>query len=56
MGGLAGLGWWGTPAMWFVVNEVGIMAPRAVDGWRWYEGKFGKRALARREAVVPGLL
>lgn len=56
LAGLAGLGWWSTPAMWFVVNEVGTMAPRAVDGRRWYEGKFGKRALAGRGAVVPGLL
>ncbi|KAF7508251.1 hypothetical protein GJ744_009396 [Endocarpon pusillum] len=55
-GALAGLGWWGTPAMWFVVNEVATMAPRAAHGWRWYEGKFGNRALARRAAVLPGLL
>lgn len=56
VGSLAGLGWLGTPAMWFVVNEVVTMAPRAVDGKRWYEGRFGKRAVKGRRAVVPGLL
>ncbi len=56
VGGLAGLGWWGTPAMWFVINEIAVMAPRAVGGLRWYEAKFGKRALAGRGALVPGLL
>lgn len=55
MGGLAGLGW-GTPAMWFVVNELATMAPRAVDGRRWYEGRFGKRAVSGRGAVLPGVL
>lgn len=56
LGGLAGLGWWGTPALWFLVNEVTIMTPRAVGGWRWYERRFGKKALAGRDVVLPGVL
>lgn len=55
MGGLAGLGW-STPALWFVLNELATMAPRAVDGVRWYDQRFGRRAVAGRKAVIPGLL
>jgi 3-oxo-5-alpha-steroid 4-dehydrogenase 1 len=50
----AGLGLgWNTPALWFLVNELTIMAPRAVTSRKWYETKFGKRAVARRGGVAP---
>jgi 3-oxo-5-alpha-steroid 4-dehydrogenase 1 len=42
--------------MWFVVIEVATMAPRAVDGRRWYRERFGKRAVGKRRAVVPAVL
>lgn len=56
VGGMAGMGWWGTPAWWFVVLEVATMAPRAVDGARWYRDRFGGSGVAGRWAVVPGVL
>lgn len=55
LGGVAGLGW-ATPALWFLINEVGTMAPRAADGKGWYETRFGRRAVGARKALVPGLL
>jgi 3-oxo-5-alpha-steroid 4-dehydrogenase 1 len=54
-GGAVGLGW-ETPAMWFVVAEVASMAPRAVEGKKWYVRRFGEGRVGRRGAVVPGLL
>lgn len=58
LGGAWGLGWgWpASAAALFVVNEITTMTPRAVDGVRWYEGKFGKKAVAGRKAVVPGII
>lgn len=58
LGGGWGLGWtWPlSAAAVFLVNEVALMTPRAVDGVRWYEKKFGKRAVGGRRAVIPGLL
>jgi steroid 5-alpha reductase family enzyme len=44
------------PAMMFVVNEVAAMLPRAVNGKKWYEEKFGKEKIRGRWAVVPGLI
>ena len=46
----------GSPALWFLINEIAAMAPRAVDGLRWYHKRFGKERVARRKAIVPGLL
>lgn len=58
LGGAWGLGWgWpASAAALFVVNEVASMTPRAVDGMKWYEKKFGKKATAKRSAVLPGLI
>lgn len=50
-GGL-GLGW-NTPALWFLVNELVTMSPRAVTGRRWYVEKFGKRAVGGRGGILP---
>ncbi|KAL9616189.1 MAG: hypothetical protein Q9160_008920 [Pyrenula sp. 1 TL-2023] len=50
----AGMGFWKKPSMWFLVNEVAVMLPRAKDGKNWYEGKFGKKALAGRGGSLPG--
>lgn len=50
----AGLGYWNTPAMWFVVNEVCTMLPRAVSGRKWYEKTFDKRRLEGRGAMPFG--
>lgn len=58
LGGAWGLGWsWAVSgAFMFLVNEVVTMTPRAVDGVGWYEKKFGKRPLAGRNALIPGVL
>ena len=56
LGGAWGLGWGNqSAAMWFVIAEISSMLPRAVDGRRWYEGKFGKKAVAGRAGALPGL-
>ncbi|KAK3063316.1 hypothetical protein LTS18_001378 [Coniosporium uncinatum] len=46
-------GGWESPAAWFVVNEVCTMLPRAVQGRKWYEGRFGKRAVGGRGGGLP---
>lgn len=53
-----GLGWsWSkSAALMFLINELFSMAPRAYSGVDWYEKKFGKRAVAGRKAVIPGVL
>lgn len=43
-------------ALWFVVMEVSVMAPRAVGGVKWYRDLFGEGPVAGRKAVIPGLL
>ncbi|KAF8545034.1 3-oxo-5-alpha-steroid 4-dehydrogenase-domain-containing protein [Trichophaea hybrida] len=43
------------PAAMFVVNEIATMGPRALQGKRWYEKKFGDKAPRDRKAVVPGV-
>lgn len=57
LGGAWGLGWsWNvSAAMMFLVNAIATMAPRAVDGVKWYEQKFGKRAVAGRKGAIPGV-
>ena len=56
LGGAWGLGWgWNSAALWFLVSELAAMTPRAYDGKKWYEGKFGKRALAGRAGAIPFL-
>jgi 3-oxo-5-alpha-steroid 4-dehydrogenase 1 len=49
-------GWGFHPGRNFVINEVTTMLPRALQGKRWYEKKFGKEKLEGRKAVIPGLL
>ncbi|KAF1850017.1 steroid 5 alpha-reductase [Cucurbitaria berberidis CBS 394.84] len=49
-------GWNCVPARIFLVNEVTTMLPRALQGKRWYEKKFGKERLENRKAVIPGLI
>jgi 3-oxo-5-alpha-steroid 4-dehydrogenase 1 len=55
-------GWWMVggwnchPARIFLVNEVTTMLPRALQGKRWYEKKFGKEKVGNRKAVIPGLV
>lgn len=49
-------GWAFHPGRTFVINEVTTMLPRALQGKRWYEKKFGKEKLEGRKAVIPGLL
>lgn len=52
LGGGLGLGW-NTPALWFLINELATMSPRAVMSRKWYEKKFGKRAVAGRGGFAP---
>jgi 3-oxo-5-alpha-steroid 4-dehydrogenase 1 len=49
-------GWSCVPARTFLLNEVFTMLPRALNGKRWYEKKFGKEKVGSRKAVIPGLL
>lgn len=58
LGGAWGLGWkWQVSgALMFLVNELFSMTPRAYQGVEWYENKFGKRAVAGRKAVIPGVI
>jgi 3-oxo-5-alpha-steroid 4-dehydrogenase 1 len=49
-------GWSCVPARTFLLNEVFTMLPRALNGKRWYEKKFGKDKVGSRKAVIPGLL
>lgn len=49
-------GWGCVPARTFLVNEIATMLPRALQGKRWYESKFGKDKLEGRKAVIPGLI
>ena len=56
LGGAWGLGWGNkSAALWFVISEITAMLPRAYDGKKWYEGKFGKRAVAGRAGAIPFL-
>jgi len=51
------LGGWGChPARSFLVNEIATMLPRALQGKRWYEKRFGKDKVGSRKAVIPGLI
>ncbi|KAJ4357943.1 uncharacterized protein N0V89_002520 [Didymosphaeria variabile] len=49
-------GWRCHPARTFLVNEIATMLPRALQGKRWYEEKFGKDKVGNRKAVIPGLI
>ena len=44
------------PAMAFVLNEIFVMLPRAVNGKRWYLETFGEEKIKKKYAVIPGLL
>jgi 3-oxo-5-alpha-steroid 4-dehydrogenase 1 len=57
LGGSWGLGWgYQSPALWFLINELATMLPRAVTGVQWYDKKFGKRAVAGRSGAIPGII
>ena len=45
-----------TPARTFVLNEIATMAPRALQGKRWYLARFGRNQVGGRGALVPGVL
>jgi 3-oxo-5-alpha-steroid 4-dehydrogenase 1 len=45
-----------TPGRSFLVNEIAVMTPRAVQGWHWYVKKFGREKVGKRKAIIPGLL
>lgn len=55
-------GWWVigglscTPARCFLLNEIAVMLPRALNGRQWYVEKFGKDAVGKRKAIIPGVL
>ena len=49
-------GWGFVPGRIFVVNEIAVMLPRAIQGKRWYVEKFGKDKVGNRNAVIPYLL
>lgn len=49
-------GWQCHPARSFLFNEISTMLPRALQGKRWYEKKFGKEKLQGRKAVIPGVI
>jgi 3-oxo-5-alpha-steroid 4-dehydrogenase 1 len=49
-------GWQCVPARTFLLNEITTMLPRALQGKRWYEKKFGKDKLQGRKAIIPGVL
>lgn len=49
-------GWSCTPAFLFLFNEFVSMLPRAVNGRKWYEERFGPEKIKGRKAVIPGLL
>lgn len=49
-------GWNCGPARTFLINEIATMLPRALQGKRWYEKKFGKEKVGNRKAVIPGLI
>ncbi|KAH7085150.1 3-oxo-5-alpha-steroid 4-dehydrogenase-domain-containing protein [Paraphoma chrysanthemicola] len=49
-------GWAFHPGRNFLINEITTMLPRALQGKRWYEKKFGREKLEGRKAVIPGVL
>lgn len=44
------------PAMAFLLNEIFVMLPRAVNGRRWYVETFGEDKIGKKYAVIPGLI
>ena len=44
------------PALIFLVNAIANMLPHARWGRRWYQNKFGEKAVAGRGAVFPWLI
>ncbi len=56
LGGAWGLGWGNqSAALWFVIADSAAMLPQAYDGKKWYESKFGKRAVGGRAGAIPFL-
>ncbi|PVH84494.1 steroid 5 alpha-reductase [Cadophora sp. DSE1049] len=49
-------GWDCVPARSFLLNEIAAMLPRAMQGKKWYEERFGKEKTAGRKAIIPGIL
>jgi 3-oxo-5-alpha-steroid 4-dehydrogenase 1 len=54
LGAAWGFGW-RNGYMWFLLNELGPMPPQAYSGKKWYEEKFGKKAVGGRAAAIPFL-
>ncbi|OLN87295.1 Uncharacterized protein C9.08c [Colletotrichum chlorophyti] len=46
---------WSVPARNFLVNEVFVMLPRARNGRKWYEERFGEEKIRGRWTVIPGV-
>ena len=44
------------PARIFVCNEVATMLPRALQGKRWYLERFEREKIAKRKAIIPGVV
>lgn len=44
------------PARAFLLSELFVMLPRAVNGRQWYIKTFGEEKLKNKYAVIPGLL
>jgi 3-oxo-5-alpha-steroid 4-dehydrogenase 1 len=54
LGAAWGFGWLNAYT-WFLLNELGPMPPQAYAGKKWYEEKFGKKAVGGRAAAIPFL-
>jgi 3-oxo-5-alpha-steroid 4-dehydrogenase 1 len=44
------------PVRSFVLNDIAIMTPRALKGWRWYVHRLGKETVGVRKTMLPGIL
>lgn len=58
LGGAWGLGYgYGkSAALWFLINELCTMLPRAWEGKSWYTKRFGAKAVAGRKSAIPGVI
>jgi len=45
-----------SPPWIFLLNEIAVMLPRAVNGHAWYKQRFGQSYPKERKAVIPFLL
>ena len=44
------------PARTFLLNELGTMIPRGIQGVTWYVNRFGKEKVGSRKAFIPGVI